>query len=133
MMLNPREVTFGGEAWSGVGKVSVERSAARLIEEWTDTGPHAVLVDVPEARVVVKVEQTLSEDDPGDPVPGAMGELVVEFGPSGGDLLRRRLRVAAVVVTVVQSIDVQGAKRVVTMRGVSTDGVVDPVVVEAIG
>lgn len=133
MMLNPRSVTFGSETWNGVGKVSVERSASRLIEEWTDTGPHTVLVDVPEARVVVKVEQAISEEDPGGPVPGALGELIVEFGPSGGDLLRRRLRVEAVVVQVAHSLDAEGAKRVVTLRGISSDGEVDPVVIESVG
>ncbi len=130
MLLNPRAVTFGGQRWSGVGQVTVERTAGRLIEEWSDTGPHSVLVDVPEVRAIVRVEQTLSEEDPGDPVPGSAGELSVEFGPSGGDLLRRRLRVSAVVVQVMQQIGAEGAKRVVTLRGVSADGAIDPVVVE---
>ncbi len=130
MLLNPRNVTFDGQTWSGVGQVTVERTAGRLIEEWSDTGPHSLLVDVPEVRAVVRVEQTLSEDDPGDPVPGTAGEFTAEFGPSGGDLLRRRLRVQAVVVQVTQQIGVEGSKRVVTLRGVSADGASDPVVVE---
>ncbi len=132
MVLTPAEVSFGGRAWANVQVVTIEQGAAKLVEEWSDAGPVAAFIDVPEQRVILKIEQSLSEEDPGEALLGEEAEVEATFGPSGGDLLRRRVRVRAVVVQVVHKVSTSGATRVVTLRGVSADGVTDPVVVESV-
>lgn len=133
MMLIPKRVAFGGVVWPGAMRVTIDRAASRLIEEWGDEGPFAVLIDAPEVRTVIKVELVVSSADPPSPLPGSAGALTAEFGPSSGDLIRQRLTVQAVVVQSVHTIASDGIKRVVTLRAQSTDGGTDPVSIEPIG
>ena len=146
VFLNPRRVRFGEHVLDDVSSVVIERSAVRTVEAWSDDGPHAVLVDVAEARVAVRIEQNIagqgvfggplasdgvpSRPQIGEPVPGEMGELIAEWAPSGADLGRRRMRMQAVVVQVSDSISAAGSKRTLTLRGVSAEGAADPIVVE---
>ncbi len=131
LLLNPREVSFGGEVWEDVSVVVVDRSASRAVKEWSDLGPQVVLADAPEQLVTVRVVQHVARDDIGSPKPGETGELVFHTSPSGTDSPRKRVLVACVVMDVMHELSLKnGAVRTVKLVAVSSDGVVDPVVVE---
>jgi len=131
LVLNPRVVSFGGVVWEDVSAVVVDRSAHRAVQDWSDLGAYAVLVDVPEQSVTVRVVQRVARDDIGLPVPGEMGELVFATSPAGGDTPRKRVRVQCVVLGVTHEISLKnGAVRTVKLAAVSGDGIVDPVVLE---
>ena len=134
LVLNPRLVTFGGESWEDVAAVSIDRVAARLVEEWSDAGPHAVFVDAPERRVTVRVVQEPAGDAPGAPLPGDSGELVVFTAPGAGDAGRKRVSCGAVVTRVEHEVSLRrGSVRTVTLAAVSADGAADPIAVEDAG
>jgi len=114
--------------------VAVDRAATRLIEEWSDNGPHAVLVDAPEQRVTVRVVQEPSGDAPGAPLPGESGEFVVFTAPASGDTGRLRVSCEAVVTRVEHEVSLRrGSVRTVWLTAVSADGANDPITVEDAG
>lgn len=128
LVLNPSAVAFGSATWSGVWAIAVDRRAARLVEARGDRGPHAVLVDVPEQRVRVRVVQRFTRDEPTAPRPGEMALLRFTASPGGSDALRRRVSVMAVVLRVEHEIARgRGATRMIELAGVSVDGAADPV------
>ncbi len=131
LVLNPRVVSFDGVVWEDVSLVAVDRSAHRVVQEWSDMGAYAVFADVPEQAVSVKVVQQVARDDVGTPVPGQSGELVFVTGPAGGDTPRTRVKVQCVVERVGHEISLKnGAVRTVALIAVSGDGVSDPIVLE---
>ena len=131
LLLNPREVSFGGVVWEDVSAVVVDRAASRAVKEWSDLGPQVVFADAPEQVVTVRVVQQVARDDVGTPKPGEEGELVFQTSPAGADVPRRRVRVRCVVMDVTHELSLKnGAVRTVKLIAVSSDGVVDPVVVE---
>ena len=131
LLLNPREVSFGGVVWEDVSAVVVDRAASRAVKEWSDLGPQVVLADVPEQVVTVRVVQQVARDDVGTPKPGEAGELVFQTSPAGADTPRKRVRAACVVMDVTHELSVKnGAVRTVKLIAVSIDGAADPVVIE---
>jgi hypothetical protein len=131
LLLNPRSVSFGGAVWEDVSAVVIDRAAARAIKEWSDTGPHLVLADVPEQLVTVRVVQQVARDDVGVPVPGEAGELVFHTAPSGSDSPRKRVRAQCVVMDVTHELSLKnGAVRTVKLLAVSSDGATDPITIE---
>lgn len=131
LILNPREVTFGGEVWEDVSAVVVDRQARRAVTEWSDLGPQVVLADAPEQLVTVRVVQQVARDDVGSPVPGASEALTFCTSPAGGDTPRRRVVAQCVVMDVTHELSVKnGAVRTVKLVAVSGDGVADPVTIE---
>lgn len=134
LFIDPRRVAFAGAAWDGVSSVAIERRASKTVLEWDGAGPHAVLADVPEQRVTVRVVREVGGDDAGVPAPGEAGTLVFESGPNAGDVARRRVTVSCVVVSVGYAVSARrGATRTVELVGVSSGGAVDPVAVEPLG
>jgi hypothetical protein len=128
LILNPRSVVFGGSRWEGVVSVAIDRLPQRLVEEWSDEGPFAVLVDVPEERTRIKVVQEILRDDLDAPRPGEQGTLSLCTSPAASDAGRRRLSASAVVLRVEHEVSVKtGAVRTVTLAAVSADGAADPV------
>lgn len=133
LIVDPREVVYGGVTWAGVTSVAVERKASRSFAEYGGSGPHAVLADVPEQRVEVTVVQELADDDMDAPVPGWEGELEFETASNASDAGRRRVSMRAVVLGVRYAVSRKsGSSRTVELLAVSADGVADPVTVEAI-
>lgn len=132
LLLNPRRVTFGGQAWHEVSAVTVDRKATREIIEWSDEGPHVVLADVAEQRVIIRVVQDVCAEDLGAPDVGVEGELVLHTAPASGDAGRKRVSASAVVLSVSHEVSLKrGAVRTVTLVAVSDDGASDPVTVES--
>lgn len=128
LILNPRSVTFGLATWDGVVAVSIDRAAARIVEEWSDDGPHAVLADVPEQRTRIIVAQEPSADDIGVPRPGEQATLTLHTSPAGADAGRRVVSAAAVVLAVEHELSLRrGASRTITLAAVSTTGNADPI------
>lgn len=85
LAINPQSVAFGSLAWPNVTSIAVDRSADKVVTEVTDLGPHLVLVDVPEQRVVVRLVAELQREDLGGPRPGDVGTLVFFTSPAGTD------------------------------------------------
>lgn len=132
LVLNPRVVKFGSAAWEDVAAVSVDREAQRLVLEWGDLGPHAVLADVPEQKVTIRVVQEVARGDVDVPRPGDQGTVEFYTSPASGSAGRRRVNATAVIIDVTHELSLRGgAIRRVTMVAVSGDGVTDPVSVSA--
>ncbi|MBL9032497.1 MAG: hypothetical protein JNM80_12430 [Phycisphaerae bacterium] len=133
LILNPRSVTFGLATWDGVVAVSIDRAAARVVEEWSDDGPYAVLADVPEQRTRIIVAQEPSADDVGVPRPGDQATLTLHTSPASADAGRRVISATAVVLAVEHEISLKrGASRTITLAAVSASGNADPIsIIEA--
>jgi hypothetical protein len=130
LSLNPRMVEFGGDEWTGVSSVSISRWSERLLAEWGDEGPHAVLVDVPQERVTVEVVQELLGDDMDEPHPGTQGVLTWTTSAKAGDTPERRVTLTGVIQSVDYELSVRrGSVRRVKLVAVSDDGQEDPVAV----
>ncbi len=140
LVLNPWRVRFGDTVWDGVVGVTVDRSATRELISWDDAGPEVAFADAPERRVTVTVTQSLASDDFSVPRPGDAGDLVVFASPAGSEAQRRRVTVPAVVLRVTHDVSLRqrgGSRaaevtRKIVLIGVSSDGVADPVSVEAV-
>lgn len=131
LMIQPESVKFGASVWPDVMAVLVDRIATEPVVEWSDMGPHAVFVDTPRQRVVVKVTRRLAQDAAFTPRPGESAELVVFMAATAADASRRRVRMTCVVQQVTHDVANQrGASQVVTLVAISSDGVIDPIVVE---
>ena len=134
LILNPRSVKFGAAVWDEVTAVVVDRAAHRTAAEWGDLGPHAVVVDVPEQSVRVRVVRSVSAGDIDVPRPGDAATLTFYTAPAGNELRRRRVSCAAVVLEVSHELSQGRAARTVTLQAVSGDGAADPIsVVDAPG
>jgi len=137
LILNPDRVRFAGQAWPVVTAVMVDRSAERLVESWADMGPYAVLVDVAEQRVTIRVTLALSATDLPGPELGAQGLLEVWTSPTASAAQRVRVAGQAVITGVRHEMGARGVAasaagagmRVVTLAAVSDDGKLDPLFV----
>ncbi len=131
LLLNPRHVTFAGALWNDVAAVTIDRSARRTALEWSDLGPHAVLADVPEQQVTIRVVQHLARGDIGAPRPSDEGELTFHTSPAGADSPRKRIAAHCVVLDVTHELSLKhGALRTITLVALSTDGAADPITTE---
>lgn len=131
LILNPDQVTFGGEPWPEVVTVSIDRAAEKAVLEWSDEGPHAVYGDVPEERMTIRVTRLVSVSEIDTPGPGALGEL--EFFTSIGtsDARRRRVRALGVIERVTyQFVQKSGATQVISMLAISQAGDASPLTIE---
>ncbi len=134
LILNPGIVTFGARTLGDVVMLTVDRSAHRRVEEWSDAGPYAVFADVPEQRVRVRVVQELSREDVGGASPGEAGTLTFRTSPASAESGRRKAAASAVVVGVTHEIVSRGsaggrptARRIIELIAVSPDGAADPI------
>jgi hypothetical protein len=130
LLLNPHSVKFGSARWDDVAALAVDRGASRLNLEWSDSGPHVVFADVPEERLTIRVTRRLQREATFGPRPGDAGELVAYTSPTAADASRRRVRIESVVTAVSHEISAKAALQTVTLVGVSSNGAVDPVVIE---
>lgn len=132
LILNPSRVRFAGVPWEDVTLVAIDRGATKTLTEWSDSGPHVVLVDVPEQKVTIRVERQLMRDGLEAPRPGDLGEVSFHASPMGSEAARVRVRAMCVVIGVTHELSARrGAVRTIEMIAVSTDGAADPVVVSA--
>jgi hypothetical protein len=136
LILNPQAVKFGPTTWEDVAAITIDRAAERTILEWTDSGPHPALADVPEQLVTIKVTRRLLRDDLSSPAPGQSAELVFCTSPTAAQGGRKRARATVVVTSVVHQLTGQrsgadpGALRTITMLCISSDGAADPITIE---
>lgn len=131
LLLNPKQVTFGSSTWGNVVSIAINRSAKKILVEWSDAGPHAVLADVPEQRVELEVVQELLGEDVNTPSPGQQEELSFTTSPTTTDEATREVTVTAMVESVSYEVSTRrGSYRRVTLVAVSADGVTDPVAVD---
>jgi hypothetical protein len=127
LLLNPRHITFGAARWDDVIAIAIDRSPHRTVEEWSDLGPYAVLVDIPEQRTRIQVVQELARDDVTAPRPGEQATLTFYTAPTPSDAGRRKVSATAVILDVRHELSLRkGAIRTVTLAAVSS-GSADPV------
>jgi hypothetical protein len=129
LILNPDRVRFQGQTWPEVRAVAVDRAAEKLIEERGDLGPYLIFSDVAEARVTIRVSQTLGTSDMLAPLPGDAGVLEWWTSPNASQAQRVRIQCDAVVTDVrheVGSGNGRGASRTISLLAISIDGKVDP-------
>ena len=136
LWLAPERVELLGLSLEGVSAVAVDRRAARVVTEWGDLGAHAVMADVPEQRVTVRIVRRVSGADggmfAGVITPGAMGELLFTAAAGAGDGGRRRVSADVVVTAVEHELrEGRGGAQTITCVAVSADGAADPVTEEA--
>jgi len=133
LIVQPREVSFGSVVWSDVASVAIERKAGRSFLEFGDEGSHVVLADAPEQRVEVTVVQELLEDDMDAPSPGESGVLTFETALNSSTAGRKQVTLTGVVMNVKYTVSRKaGSVRTVDLVAVSSDGVVDPVLVVSV-
>ncbi len=132
LVLNPRRVSFGAGAWGNVSSVSIGRTSNKLLAEWSDEGPHVVLVDTPEQMVTIRVVQEMLGDDMDTPRPGESGELSFTTGSNSSDAATREVTVGEAVVRTVgyETSTSRGSRRFIELVAVSEDGTTDPVSVD---
>lgn len=140
LWLNPDLVTLtldgaGSLALADVLAVAVDRRAERLAIEFTDLGPYAAFVDVPAARVALRVERAVLPGGaplPTELVPGALCALGFRISPARSDVGGAVVSVArAVVVGVEHSLDFKrGMRQTVSLLALSEDGAIDPISIQ---
>ena len=140
--LNPQVVRFEDLVFEDVTAVEVDRTAARVAEDWTDLGPHAGFVDVPEVRTVVRITRRLAPEGPGavpGPLPGRLGELTFYTSPTWSSAGQKRIRIRAVVTQVIHRLRPPTGsparaqptpEQIITLIGESTNGALDPVTID---
>lgn len=131
LLLNPSTVTLGPHTFSDVVLLTIDRTAERTAEEWSDAGPHPVFADIPEQRTLVRIVRRPERDDLAPPRPGEQHALVFNTSPNLSDADRRRIAIAAAVVTGVthQVGGPKGAQQTITLTALSADGAADPVTI----
>jgi hypothetical protein len=143
LVIQPEVVRFETEVWEDVSSVSIERSAARLVEAWGERGPHAELVDVAEIRTTVKLTRRLARGEVSRLGLGRQGVLTVHVGPGGTDAGREKVEVRCVLTGIATSAGAGGGGtgagvQVLTFvaNGVGVDGAgngsVDPVTIRKV-
>jgi hypothetical protein len=132
MLTHPRTVRFGSLVWDDVIAVAIDRSAHRLVEEWSDAGPYAAFADVPEQRVTIQVVQQVGAEDLAAPRPADQAVLTFDTAPTAAESARRRVTATAVVTAVAHDLSQKrGATRTITLVAVSPDGAADPIAITA--
>lgn len=130
LILNPPLVTFGAAKWENVVSAAIDRLPHREAVEWTDLGPHAAFVDVPEERVVVRIVQELTRDSIEAPRPRDEGSLTLHTSPTASQAGRKKVTMQAVVTRVEHGFSLtRGALRTILLTAVSSDGAADPITV----
>lgn len=137
LILNPPTVQLGPHTLDDVALLAIDRVAHRKAEEWSDAGPHPVFADVPEQRTVVRIVRRLERDDPAPPLPGEQHTLAFHTSPNLSDADRRRISIAAAVVTAVThqvggGPSGRGAQQTITLTALSPDGASDPISITTI-
>lgn len=128
IILRPDLVTFAGAEWPGVERLSIDRVATRVVKAWSDDGPHAVFVDVPEQLVRVRITQPIDQTSLASPLPGNQGQLRIEPG-RGADEGRKLIRIEAVIESVTHEITARTSQRTVSLIAVSPGPNDDPVLI----
>ncbi|MBX3359693.1 MAG: hypothetical protein KF745_14835 [Phycisphaeraceae bacterium] len=131
IILNPSSVTFAGRTLADTDAVLLDRTATRLAEEWSDSGPYCVLADVPEQRVQIRIVRRILRDDLAPPIPGEQGALSLVTSPNASDASRRRLAATAVVTAVSHQVSAKAATQTITLLVLSATGAADPVSISA--
>lgn len=135
IIVNPSGVQFGTTQLDGVMWVAVDRSATRLVREWSDEGPYARFIDAPEQHVSFMLQQEFHADlstpfvGGGAPGVGTQAVLSILTQPNASDGAKRKLTATAVLVGVSHKVGSRGATRLLKFEVVASDGVTDPVVV----
>lgn len=130
LILNPREVTFGGATWPNVTHIAIDRSSTRLAIDWSDNGPHPTFADAPEHRVDIKIVMDIDQGDLNGPKPGDQAALTFITSPTTTDASRRRISSTAVVTAIEHEVSQKrGSIRTLTLVALSTDGAADPITI----
>ncbi len=128
IFLNPETVSLGSQSLTNVSAIAIDRESARLIDDWSDLGPHLVLADVPEQRVRFQIVRAVTETETAAPRPGDQLALSFRTAPSASALSIRRITATLVITAVRHSIDKRaGATQRIEALASSPTGAADPI------
>lgn len=131
LILNPKLVTLGTDTLEDVTAVVIDRTATRLVTDWSDLGQHVAFADVAEERIRIRIVQDLARGDLASPGLGELRELSFSTAPTGADSGRRHVTATVVVTGVSHELSrKRGAVRTIECIGVSEDGQTDPISIE---
>ena len=126
LILNPRQVTFAGSPWNDVTLIALDRTAARLVIDHSDHGPHPTLADAPQQRTTLRVVMDLPGLDA--PTPGDTGTLTFTTSPTASDASAQTLSATCVVTGVTHEIAFKRPPtRTIELIALSSDGAADPI------
>lgn len=132
VFLNPDIVTLGALTLTNVQFVAIDREARRTALEYSDLGPHAAFVDVPEQRITVRIVRRITESEALPIKPGDRLALALRAAPnlSGAGV---RASAATVVITAVESTlsNRGGATQRISAIAISADGAADPITISS--
>ena len=131
MLLIPTTVTFEELVFDDTLALTIDRQSARLVEEWSDLGPHAAFADAPERRTIIRLTRRprTSEPDLIDAlVLGRLGTITATVGRSAGAADARRLAAFCMLTSVRSDLSAPAASRdpeatqTLTFLAISPDG-----------
>lgn len=132
LILAPTQVTFGTIPLPGVAEITIDRSATRTIEEWSDAGPYCTFSDVAEQRITLRIRQDLpQENHPHDApenallIPGALATL--SFRTGLGDAATTYTTLATITEVTHALSHSHATLRTIYFLALSPDGAQDPI------
>jgi hypothetical protein len=128
---NPGPIRFGDLEWPDATLITIERIAARLIEDHDDCGPFPAFIDVPEQSIHIRVHRTPAADDLDDPPLGTAAALVVFAARPEDGRARRRITATCTLIGIRPECPTGNKPPTKTLlfRAHSTDGS-DPIVLD---
>lgn len=128
LSLLPTQVSFAAQSWPRITSIAIDRTAARQVVEWSDAGPHAVFVDVPEQRIDISVTQDLTDDGAFDaPRPAQAGIFEFTTAPGGSDARRVRVSMQAVILSITHDHTPKKFTRTIRLLATAATGATDPI------
>lgn len=100
LILSPDIVRFESHAWDDCTLIAVDRSSRKVIEDFSDLGPFAQFVDVPEQIVHIKVTRRVRVDDIDDPPLASEGTLRFYLAPVAPTAGRKRVEITCVLTSI---------------------------------
>jgi hypothetical protein len=132
--LNPKDVLLGSVGLSDVRSVTVDERAEKLLVEFSDAGPHANFVDVPERRFVIKVRRRVLGNENLGLAIGEESSFVMRTAPTGSDGPGVTVTATVVLTSLTHKVDRHdGAEQVIEAVALSADGSTPPVTVSSDG
>lgn len=100
LIISPDVVRFESHVWDDCTLITVDRSARKLVEDFSDLGPYPQFVDVPERAVHVRIIRRVNADETDDPTISSSGVLRFYLNTPGADVRRKRVEISCVLTSI---------------------------------
>ncbi len=133
VFLNPDIVTLGALRLTNVAFVAIDRQARRTALEYSDLGPYAAFVDVPEQRITLRIVRRITESETSALKPGDKVVFSVRVAPGASAAQALRIECQVVITSIDAALSNRaGATQRISAVAVSTDGAADPIVITSV-